>query len=195
MSLRYLWNKLESQDALEQEAYIKNIFKLFNITPIYPVEDNFKNIPGKESKSKNPLGYLIMHLTPGQLQELIPPYLIELLGYRPFETRDAQLIDIVKEVVKNVQNMKPYVFFPFKSNYNDRLDVFNFGRRKYSDWSFLELCPYTLIPAMFRHLYKYFNVTENDEETGISHLAHAECNARMIQLIIMKYMKEDDNGS
>lgn len=189
MSLRYLWNKLESMNALEQKAYIKNIFKQFNITPLYPVEDNFKDIKGKQSKGKNPLGYLVMHLDAIQLDEILPKYLRDLIGKDTYSTQNRIIIDITKSVTDGIKYNDALFYFPYKSDTEDMFMVFSFGVGKYSPWSFLELNPYTLVPALFRHLYKYFNITHNDEETGVSHIAHADCNRRMIEFIINKRNK------
>ena len=186
MSLKYLWNKLDQMNALEQEAYIKNIFIQFNIKPIYPVEDNFKDIDGKQSKGKNPLGYILMHLDPIQLDELVSKYLRDLYQKDTFSTQSRILYDIVKSVCDGIKYKDTLFYFPYKADSEDVVEVFSLGVVKYHPWSFLKLNPYSLVPALFRHLYKYFNISKTDEETGISHLAHAECNRRMIEMIITK---------
>lgn len=185
MSLKYLWNRLEKMDSLEQRAYIENIFKRFNITPLYPIEENFKDIKGKQSSGKNPLGYIVMHLTDEQLNQLIPEYLRELVQNKAFYTIDQE--DIINTIRKLVEEIKQNKFNINASPYyrpDVMLEVFEFGVGKYSPWSFLKLNPYTLIPALFRHLYKYYFISKVDEETNVSHLAHAACNIRMIQLIL-----------
>lgn len=186
MSLKYLWNKLEKMNSLEQQAYIENIFKQFDITPYYPIADNFKNIPGKQSQSKNPLGYIVMHLQLDQLMQLIPEYYRELLPSSSFKTvGQLDILGIVQDVVSAIKKHDTNSL-PGLSNQNteEMLEVFEFGVGKYHPWSFLDLNPYTLVPALFRHLYKYHYISKTDEETNVSHLAHAACNIRMIQLII-----------
>lgn len=186
MSLKYLWNKLEKMDSLEQQAYIKNIFKQFNITPYYPIADNFKNIDGKESSGKNPLGYLVMHLNKEQLNELVPEYYRELLPFTSFNTvGQLDILGIIQDTVSAIKKHNTDNL-PGLSNQNieEMLEVFEFGVGKYHPWSFLDLNPYKLVPALFRHLYKYHYISKVDEETNVSHLAHAACNIRMIQLII-----------
>ena len=186
MSLKYLWNKLEKMNSLEQQAYIENIFKQFDITPYYPIADNFKNIPGKQSQSKNPLGYIVMHLQLDQLMQLIPEYYRELLPSPSFKT--VGQLDILGIIQDTVSAIRKYSIdsLPGLSNQNteEMLEVFEFGVGKYHPWSFLDLNPYTLVPALFRHLYKYHYISKTDEETNVSHLAHAACNIRMIQLIL-----------
>lgn len=186
MSLKYLYNKLEEMSPREQYCYIQNIFRLYQIRPKYNIDENFKNIKGKESSGKNPLGYLLMHLNPVQMDELVPKYFRELIGGDTFSTQDRIIIDIIHSMKNCIENNNTVFWFPYESFAPEMLEVFKFGVDKYSEWSFLKLNPYTLIPALFRHLYKYFNVTQKDEESGESHLAHANCNVRMIELIITK---------
>lgn len=186
MSLKYLWNKLEKMNSLEQQAYIENIFKQFDITPYYPIADNFKNIPGKQSQSKNPLGYIVMHLQLDQLMQLIPEYLRELLPYTSFKTvGQLDILGIVQDVVSAIKKHDIDSLPGLRvQDIEEMLEVFEFGVGKYHPWSFLDLNPYTLVPALFRHLYKYHYISKTDEETHVSHLAHAACNVRMIQLIL-----------
>lgn len=186
MSLKYLWNKLEKMNSLEQQAYIENIFKQFDITPYYPIEENFKNTPGKQSQSKNPLGYMVMHLQLDQLIQLIPEYYRELLPATSFKTvRQLDILGIVQDVVSAIKKHDIDSLPGLRvQDIEEMLEVFEFGVGKYHPWSFLDLNPYTLVPALFRHLYKYHYVSKTDEETHVSHLAHAACNIRMIQLIL-----------
>lgn len=186
MSLKYLWNKLEKMNSLEQQAYIKNIFKQFDITPYYPIADNFKNIDGKESSGKNPLGYMVMHLQLDQLIQLIPEYYRELLPYTSFKTvKQLDILEIIQCTVNAIKKYDTNSLPGLRIQYiEEMLEVFEFGVGKYHPWSFLDLNPYTLVPALFRHLYKYHYISKTDEETHVSHLAHAACNIRMIQLIL-----------
>lgn len=186
MSLKYLWNKLEKMNSLEQQAYIKNIFKQFDITPYYPIADNFKNTPGKQSQSKNPLGYIVMHLQLDQLMQLIPEYYRELLPSSSFKTvGQLDILVIVQDVVSAIKEHDIDSLPGLRvQDIEEMLEVFEFGVGKYHPWSFLDLNPYTLVPALFRHLYKYHYISKTDEETNVSHLAHAACNIRMMQLII-----------
>lgn len=193
MSLKYLWNKLEKMNSLEQQAYIENIFKQFDVTPYYPIADNFKNIDGKESSGKNPLGYMVMHLQLDQLIQLIPEYYRELLPYTSFKT--VKQLDILETIQCTVNAIKKYDTNSLPGlrvqDIEEMLEVFEFGVGKYHPWSFLDLNPYTLVPALFRHLYKYHYISKTDEETNVSHLAHAACNVRMIQLILEKRGKQN----
>lgn len=191
MSLRYLWNKLENMNSLEQEAYIKNIFEQFDIKPIYPIEDNFIDTPGKESKSKNPLGYLVMHLQVTQLEKLVPKYYRDLLtDYLIFDD-DWEILNIIDDAVRIISFPREATFCEsIPAKVSDMLEVFEFGVVKYSPWSFLKLNPYKLVPALFRHLYKHKYQNPIDNESGLPHLAHAACNLQMIKLILER--REDE---
>lgn len=193
MSLKYLWNKLEDMSTDEQYAYIQNVLLRFQIVPKFDLASMFEDIPGKQSKFKNPLGYLVMHLNKIQLSELIPEYYRELTDNESFNTlKQQQIINTIQSVmycidgtfkIDCVKEMFPRCLAN-KIHTDDMLEVFNFGVGKYSPWSFLKLNPYSLVPALFRHLYKYQFISNIDEETGVSHIAHAACNIRMIQLIV-----------
>lgn len=186
MSLKYLWDKLEDMSALEQQAYIKNIFIQFNVKPIFPIEDNFKNTPGKEVESKNPLGYIVMHLDKEQLQLLIPKYLNELCEYDTFNSMEIDLINITKDLISFIRGEYNEPYFPYHVDRSEYLKVFKFGRAKYSDYSFLKLDPYTLVPAVFRHLYKFLFINSIDSESHCGHVEHACSNIRMIKMILKK---------
>lgn len=187
MSLTYLYKKLENMDSREQYCYIQNIFKNFDIIPKYPIEDNFKNIEGKEACGKNPLGYIIMHLNESQLDELVPKYLRELCEYDVFsDLVDSTILDCICNTTLMIECRDFELKEELDYNISDMLQVFEFGVGKYSKWSFLKLNPYTLVPALFRHLYKHHFISKIDEESGLPHIAHAACNLRMIELILKK---------
>lgn len=199
MSLKYLWNKLEDMSTDEQYAYIQNVLLRFQIVPKFDLASMFEDIPGKQSKFKNPLGYLVMHLTVSQLNSLIPEYYRELTNNESFITlKQHQIIRTIQSVmycldgefeIDCVREMFPR-YLANRVHTDEMLDVFTFGVGKYSPWSFLKLNPYSLVPALFRHLYKYQFISKIDEETGVSHLAHAACNVRMIQLIVNRRDKD-----
>lgn len=175
MSLTYLYNKFQKMDKWEQYGYIQNIFLQFKIKPKYDL------ITCLESFPKNPLGYLVMHLSRDQLDQLIPQYLRTLVGQSTFGGDDDIIFDTVdfamdlinKKLSPNLRNVEP----------GKLLQVFEFGATKYKEWDFLNLNPYILVPAIFRHIYKYYYVSKTDEESGLDHMAHVDSNLRMICLI------------
>ena len=183
MSLTYLYNKLEKMNSREQYAYIQNVLLQFQIVPKLDLASIFENIPGKESSGKNPLGYLVMHLTLDQLEKLIPTYFKELIGQSTFNSTDISIMNTIDKVVQYIEG-EEYLFEFERPDL--MLQVYEFGVAKYKPWSFLELNPYSLVLALFRHLYKHFYVAEIDEESNLPHSIHADCNLRMIELIINK---------
>ena len=175
MSLTYLYNKLENMDKWEQYSYIQNILINFQIRPKYDLMTCMESYP------KNPLGYLIMHLTLNQLQELIPKYLRELVGQSTFNDTDIMIMDLIDFSTSLVDTkISPNIHI---GNPGDVLKVFEFGATKYPEWDFLKLNPYILVPAIFRHAYKKEYISEIDGESHLPHEAHIDSNLRMICLI------------
>lgn len=175
MSLTYLYNKLENMDKWEQYCYIQNVLLQFQIIPKYDLTTCMESYP------KNPLGYLVMHLTLNQLTQLIPKYLRELVGQSTFNEDDQEIFNVVdyavhaidKKASVNISCIDPSAV----------LQVFEFGATKYPEWDFLKLNPYVLVPAIFRHMYKYKYISKIDDESKLSHMAHVDSNLRMISLI------------
>lgn len=186
MSLTYLYNKLESMDSWEQYTYIKNIFSIFGIKPRIDIDEVFKPKSDKEVQDKNPLGYLIMELGLDHLDELIPRYLRELCGCSTFDDlAQERIIETIYKAVDCIDMDDPDGLVNLVDcNKDDMLDVFLFGHGKYPEWNFLQHNPYQLVMSLFRHLYKSEYICYADEESNISHKAHAASNIRMIELIL-----------
>lgn len=175
MSLTYLYNKLEKMDKREQYCYIQNILIQFQITPKYDLMTCMESYP------KNPLGYLVMHLTLDQLQELVPKYLRELVGQSTFNDVDDEIMDTIDYATDLIdRKLTPNIHYRDPSML---LQVFEFGAGKYKEWDFLNLNPYILVPAIFRHAYKEEYISKIDEESHLPHEAHIDSNIRMITLI------------
>ena len=187
MSLRYLYNKLNDMSSLEQECYIKNIFKQLDITPIFNIDKLFINQSGKQASGKNPLGYLVMHLSYYQIQHLVSEYFIDLCGGFTFGSKDDKILSIVDRAMTLIElGIDNEIYSDINTDMSDVLSVYEFGVGKYSPYSFLKLDPYELVPALFRHLYKHYYISTVDEETGLPHMAHAYCNMRMIEMIVKR---------
>ena len=187
MSLRYLYNKLNDMSSLEQECYIKNTFKQFDIKPKFDIDNLFTDKAGKQAKNKNPLGYLVMHLSYYQIQHLVPEYFRDLCCGFTFGSKDDKILSIIDRAMNLVElEINEELYRDIDVDQSDVLSVFEFGVGKYSPYSFLKLDPYELIPALFRHLYKHYYISTTDEETGLPHMAHAFCNLRMIEMIVKR---------
>jgi hypothetical protein len=66
------------------------------------------------------------------------------------------------------------------SEFEDIVKIMTFGASKYADngWKGVDKDRY--IAAMLRHITAYMSGEEVDEESGMSHLAHAACNVIFI---------------
>lgn len=173
MSLEYIYNKLEHMSKYEQYAYIKNILTRFGIDEIFPLSEAITG--------KNPFGYLIIHLTYNQLQELIPKYYRDLIGKSTFNYKDCSIIDLI-DLAISIINTKETRQFSY-DDVGEVLKVFQFGSTKYPEWDFLKVNPWLLVLAITRHAYKKVYISETDKESGFKHQAHIEANFRMISLI------------
>lgn len=66
---------------------------------------------------------------------------------------------------------------PFES-LEGMVRVLEFGKKKYAAWNFAEgkgLGKVRLISAALRHLFSYLRGEDNDPESGLSHVYHAQC--------------------
>lgn len=75
----------------------------------------------------------------------------------------------------------------------DEARVWEYGKKKYKEWNWVKGMSWSVPYAcMIRHMAAWQNGEENDEESGLPHLAHAMCNLRMLTLFAKNY-KEGDN--
>lgn len=72
------------------------------------------------------------------------------------------------------------------------IKVLEFGAKKYSknNWQNLPDFKTRYINAMYRHLASYAKGEAEDPETGLSHMAHAACNALFL---IWKELEDESN--
>jgi len=64
----------------------------------------------------------------------------------------------------------------------DEARVWTFGAKKYADRNWEKGFAWSrAYGAALRHLTRFWNSHDNDEETGLSHVAHAVCCLRMLQ--------------
>ena len=77
-------------------------------------------------------------------------------------------------------NPKPRWDLAPMAEFEDIVRIMTFGANKYADngWKGVDRKRY--IAAMMRHITAYMNGEEVDEESGMSHMAHAACNAVFI---------------
>lgn len=68
--------------------------------------------------------------------------------------------------------------------------VLTYGSKKYAAWNWLQgLDHMSILDSMERHLSKWKQGEDIDEESGLLHISHAACNALM--LIEMIHLRKD----
>ena len=75
----------------------------------------------------------------------------------------------------------------------DEAKVWAYGKQKYAAWNWAKGMDWSVpLACALRHLSKWQAGEENDEESGLPHLAHAMCNLRMLTLYAKTYVEGDD---
>jgi len=77
---------------------------------------------------------------------------------------------------------------------DDLVKVLTFGASKYGDYDWQKGLSYSRVfAAVQRHLWAWWNSEEDDKESGLSHLAHAQCRIHFLQYYVKNnYGKFDD---
>ena len=72
--------------------------------------------------------------------------------------------------------------------------VLTYGANKYDDRNWEKGIAYgRVFAATMRHLWSWWKREENDQETGISHLAHAGCNVLFLLAYRLRHMNKWDD--
>ena len=72
--------------------------------------------------------------------------------------------------------------------------VLEMGKKKYSANNWKRGLPTTEIcESLLRHLYAYMGGEDTDPESGLSHIAHVQCNAMFLQHMMQNKQEEFDN--
>jgi hypothetical protein len=75
----------------------------------------------------------------------------------------------------------------------DEARVWEYGEKKYKAWNWTKGMQWSVpLECALRHLARWQAGEENDEESGLPHLAHAMCNLRMLTLYAKTYTEGDD---
>lgn len=200
MSLEYLYdyfNIYQCEKAQRSEA-IKAL--------TYLGMDNEKahDLAEKFVSSKNSIGLLLLNFKLAELEKLLPDYLVGLMDINTsyfngvefcnvFGDNDQQIwynLNSLKDAIEleNSDTLRVVIRQYLLDNFIDKSDVFKcfeFGRKKYSDWDFLNLHPYSLLMAIARHMIKdKLKHQRNDDESGLPHAAHIATNMYMLYHII-----------
>ena len=75
----------------------------------------------------------------------------------------------------------------------DEVKVWIYGKQKYAAWNWAKGMPWSVpLACLMRHMAAWQRGEENDPESGLPHLAHAQCNLRMLTLYARTYQEGDD---
>ena len=75
----------------------------------------------------------------------------------------------------------------------DEARVWMYGKQKYAAWNWAKGMNWSIpLACALRHLAAWQRGEENDQESGLPHLAHAMCNLRMLTLYSKQYPEGDD---
>lgn len=75
----------------------------------------------------------------------------------------------------------------------DEIRVWMYGKEKYAEWNWAKGMDWSVpFSCLLRHLSAFQMGEENDQESGLPHLAHAMCNLRMLTLYSKTYPEGDD---
>jgi hypothetical protein len=75
----------------------------------------------------------------------------------------------------------------------DEVRVWMYGKNTYAAWNWTKGMPWSVpFECAMRHLAAWQRGEENDPESGLPHLAHAQCNLRMLTLYSRTYKEGDD---
>jgi len=85
-----------------------------------------------------------------------------------------------------------YSLIPLNTLKDEAL-VWEYGKQKYNAWNWTKGMVWSVpLACALRHLAAWQAGEENDQESGLPHLAHAMCNLRMLTLYKDVYPEGDD---
>jgi hypothetical protein len=118
----------------------------------------------------------------------------EMLTFHPLQQNGIGNIDSdAKGTGARYNNGKPRLsLIPMVTLY-DEARVWEYGQKKYKAWNWAKGMDWSVpFECAMRHMAKWQAGEENDEESGLPHLAHAMCNLRMLTLYSKTFKEGDD---
>lgn len=116
----------------------------------------------------------------------------------PTSNLRAQLIKMETEAVKADDGKVDWTLVPFEA-LEGMARVLEFGAKKYSrnNWKTGGGFKWTrVLASCLRHLFAFMRGEDNDPESGLSHIAHAQCNLLFIAYYLkMKNTAKDDRNA
>lgn len=82
---------------------------------------------------------------------------------------------------------------PWLDTFADAARVFDYGRKKYAAWNWAKGMPWSIpLGCVIRHALKELDGQELDEESGLPHYGHIQCNLLMLKQYALTYREGDD---
>ena len=103
-----------------------------------------------------------------------------------------------KAAVKHDDGKTDWSLVPFEA-LEGMADVLSFGAKKYASWNWTEGGGFSysrVLRSCLRHLFAFMRGQDNDPESGLSHISHAQCNLLFLAYYIRdkkKFSKDDRN--
>ena len=102
------------------------------------------------------------------------------------------------EAVKHDSGKTDWSLVPFEA-LEEMANVLTFGAKKYASWNWTEGGGFSysrVLRSCLRHLFAFMRGEDLDPESGLSHIAHAQCNLLFLAYYIRdkkKFNKDDRN--
>lgn len=117
------------------------------------------------------------------------------------QSNNKQLMDKMKtEAVKADAGKVDWSLVPFEA-LEGMAQVLTFGAKKYDSWNWTTNGGFQWMRVMsscLRHLFAFMRGEDNDPESGLSHISHAQCNLLFLAYYIRnkeKFNKDNRNVS
>lgn len=112
--------------------------------------------------------------------------------------REVPVQEKLKQAVKFDDGKVEWSLVPFEA-LEGMAQVLEFGAKKYAAWNWTEGGGFKwtrILGSCLRHLFAFMRGEDNDPESGLSHISHAQCNLLFLAYYIRnkdKFNKDDRN--
>lgn len=116
----------------------------------------------------------------------------------PIDTNCNTINAMSKSAVKHDEGKTDWSLVPFEA-LEGMADVLTFGAKKYASWNWTEGGGFSysrVLRSCLRHIFAFMRGEDNDPESGLSHISHAQCNLLFLAHYIRdkkKFNKDDRN--
>lgn len=103
-----------------------------------------------------------------------------------------------KAAIKHDEGKTDWSLVPFEA-LEGMADVLTFGAKKYASWNWTDGGGFSysrVLRSCLRHMFAFMRGEDNDPESGLSHISHAQCNLLFLAYYIRdkkKFNKDDRN--